>query len=174
MWLCYFGITWNSLQWRYNVSDDVSNHQPHDCLLNRVFRSRSKKTSKLRVTGLCEGNSPVTGEFPSQWDSKVEMFPFDDVIMWGSCLPFIKLIYILKWCLTIWVSQKAVKMLWLVWRVYFYFFVHYPSHYCHHQMMIPLQCQQLMWSSDFTPDKAAIWSDNIVCIAKITSVLPYQ
>ena len=27
---------------------------------------RSKKTSKLHVTGLCEGNSPVTGEFPAQ------------------------------------------------------------------------------------------------------------
>ena len=24
------------------------------------------KTSKFRVTGLCEGNSPVTGEFPTQ------------------------------------------------------------------------------------------------------------
>ena len=30
------------------------NHQPHDCLFNRLFRRRSKKTSKLRVTGLCE------------------------------------------------------------------------------------------------------------------------
>ena len=28
--------------------------------------NRSKKTSKLRVTGFCEGNSPVTGEFPTQ------------------------------------------------------------------------------------------------------------
>ena len=28
--------------------------------------SGAKKTSKLRVTGLCEGNSPVTGEFPAQ------------------------------------------------------------------------------------------------------------
>ena len=44
-------------------------------------RRRSKKTSKLRVTGLCERNSPVTGEFPSQRASKWEMFPFDDVIM---------------------------------------------------------------------------------------------
>ena len=38
--------------------DDVSYHQPHGCLLNRLFRPRSKKTSKLRVTGLCVGNSP--------------------------------------------------------------------------------------------------------------------
>ena len=27
---------------------------------------RSKKTAKLRVTGLCAGNSPVTGEFPAE------------------------------------------------------------------------------------------------------------
>ena len=45
-----------SLQWRHNVCDSVSNHQPHDCLLNRLFIRRSKKTSKLRVTGLCAGN----------------------------------------------------------------------------------------------------------------------
>ena len=35
-------------------------------LLNGLFRRGSKTTSKLRVTGLCEGNSPVTGEFPAQ------------------------------------------------------------------------------------------------------------
>ena len=55
-----------SLQWRHNQRDGVSNHQPHDCLLNRLFRRRSKKTSKLCVTGLCAGNSPVTSEFPTQ------------------------------------------------------------------------------------------------------------
>ena len=36
-----------SLQWRHNGSDGVSNHQPHDCLLNRLFRHRSNKTSYL-------------------------------------------------------------------------------------------------------------------------------
>ena len=54
------------LQWRHNKRDGVSNHHPHDCLLNRLFRRRSKKTSKLRVTGLCEGNSPMTGEFTAR------------------------------------------------------------------------------------------------------------
>ena len=39
---------------------------------NRLFRRRSKKTSKLRVTGLCAGNSPVTSEFPVQMASNVE------------------------------------------------------------------------------------------------------
>ena len=51
-------------------------------LLSRLFRRRSKKTSKLCVTGLCAGNSPVTGEFPAQRASNAEMFPFDDVNMW--------------------------------------------------------------------------------------------
>ena len=46
------------LHWRHNDHDSVSNHQPHCCLLNRLFRRRSKKTSKFRVTGLCVGNSP--------------------------------------------------------------------------------------------------------------------
>ena len=50
-----------SLQWRHNEYDGVSNHQPHDCLLNRLFRRRSKKISKLRVTGICEGD--FTGDF---------------------------------------------------------------------------------------------------------------
>ena len=60
------------LRWRHNEHDIVSNHQPHDCLLNRLFRRRSKKTSKLRVTGLCAGNSPGTGEFSAQMASHAE------------------------------------------------------------------------------------------------------
>ena len=61
-----------SLQWRHNGCDSVSNHQSHDCFLNRLFRRRLKKTSKLRVTGLCAGNSPGTGEFPAQMASYAE------------------------------------------------------------------------------------------------------
>ena len=61
-----------TLRWRHNGLDSVSNHQPHDCLLNRSFGRRSKETSKFRVTGLCLGNSPVTGEFPTQMASNVE------------------------------------------------------------------------------------------------------
>ena len=61
-----------SLQWRHNGRDNVSNYQPHDCLFNRLFKRKSKKTLKLRVTGLCAGNSPVTGEFPAQMASNAE------------------------------------------------------------------------------------------------------
>ena len=68
-------VQWtSSLRWRHDGCDGVSNHHPHDCLLNRLFRRRSKKTSKLRVTGLCVRNSPETGEFPTQMASNAENF----------------------------------------------------------------------------------------------------
>ena len=69
----WFGcLTSWALRWRHEGRDRVSNHQPHDCLLNRLFRRRSRKTLKLRVTGLCAGNSPGTGEFPAQMASNAE------------------------------------------------------------------------------------------------------
>ena len=65
---------WHSktLKWPHNGLDGVSNHQPHHCLLSRLFGRRSKKTSKLRVTGLCVGNSPGIGGFPTQIASNSE------------------------------------------------------------------------------------------------------
>ena len=61
-------VTGDILQWHHNEHDDASNHKPHDCLLNRLFRRKSNKTSKLRVIGLCA----VTGEFPAQMASNAE------------------------------------------------------------------------------------------------------
>ena len=58
----------SALQSRHNGRDGVSNHQPHDCLLTSLFRRRSKKTSKLRVTGFV-------------WGIHRRPFTFDDVIM---------------------------------------------------------------------------------------------
>ena len=52
-------------KWRHNECDGVSNHRHLECLLNRLLRRRSKKTSKIRVAGLCAWNPPVTGGFPS-------------------------------------------------------------------------------------------------------------
>ena len=58
-------IIMQALRWRHNGRDGISNHQPHDCLLNRLFtRIISQKTSKLRVTGLCV--------FPAQMASNAE------------------------------------------------------------------------------------------------------
>ena len=69
-----YQIYQTTLQWRQNERDGVSNHQPHDCLLNHLFRRRSKKASKLRVTGdRWPVNSPHKGP--------VTRKRFDDVIM---------------------------------------------------------------------------------------------
>ena len=78
-----------SFQWRHNERDGVSNHQPHDCLLNCLFRRRSKKTSKLHITGLCEGTSPVTDEFPAQRASNTE-----NVSIWWHHHIYVKIIAI--------------------------------------------------------------------------------
>ena len=71
-----------SSHWRHHERAGVSNHQPHDCLLNGLFRCRSKKTSKLRVNGLCAGNSPGPVNSPHKGPVTRKMFPFDDVIMY--------------------------------------------------------------------------------------------
>ena len=47
-------------------------------IFTQPFPQVQKKTSRLRVTGLCEGNSPVTGEFPTQRVSNAE----NDTILW--------------------------------------------------------------------------------------------
>ena len=54
------------LQWRHNERDGISIHRRLDRLLNCLFKYRSQKTTKLCVTGLCEGTPPMTGGFPSQ------------------------------------------------------------------------------------------------------------
>ena len=69
------------LKWRHNGRDGVSNHQPHHCLLNGLFRRRLRKTSKLRVTGLCAGNSPGPVNSPHKWPVARKMFPFYGVII---------------------------------------------------------------------------------------------
>ena len=74
-----------SLQWRHNERDSVSNHQPRDCLLNRLFRRRSKKTSKLRVTSFCTGIHGWPVNSPHKGPVTRKRFPFDDVIIIILC-----------------------------------------------------------------------------------------
>ena len=89
MFICVNLVKWGyqkvssriTLHWRHNGRDGVSNHQPYDCLLNRLFRRRSKKTSKLCVLAFVRGihRGPVNS--PHKWPVTRKMFPFDDVIM---------------------------------------------------------------------------------------------
>ena len=79
-----------------------------------------RKTSKLRVTGLCAGNSPGNGEFPHKWPVTRKMFPFDDVIVYSDipcrwhlhiltsqiCLPWYN--PVLWWLITYWTTLLPV------------------------------------------------------------------
>ena len=75
-------IAWRfiiALHWRHNGRDSVSNHQPYDCLLNRLFRHRKHQSSAWLafVWGIHRG--PVNS--PHKWPVTRKIFPFDDVIM---------------------------------------------------------------------------------------------
>ena len=66
---------------RHNECDGVSNHHPDDCLLKRLFRRGSKKTSKLRVTGFERGIHRWPVKSLHKGPGTRKMFAFDDVIM---------------------------------------------------------------------------------------------
>ena len=78
-----------SLQWRHNGRNGVSKHRCLGCLHNRLLRRRSKKTPKIRVTGLCGGIHRWTVNSPHKWPITRKMFPFDDVIMWYGGFDYI-------------------------------------------------------------------------------------
>ena len=65
---------YTTLQWRHIGRDGVSNHQRFDCLFNRLLRRRSKTRQHQSSASLAfvRGNSPLTGEFPSQRASNAE------------------------------------------------------------------------------------------------------
>ena len=69
------------LQWHHNGRAGVSNHQPHDCLLNRLFNADQRKHQSSASLAFrwvihrsqvnSQNKRPVTRQ----------MFPFDDDIM---------------------------------------------------------------------------------------------
>ena len=62
-----FAPNWNSLQWRHNGHNSVSNHQPHDCLLNRLFRRRSKKHQSSASLAFVQGIQRWSVNSPHKW-----------------------------------------------------------------------------------------------------------
>ena len=69
------------LQWCHNERNGVSNHLRHECLLNDLFRPRSKKTSKLRVRASVRAIHRWPVNSPRKGPVTRKMLPFDDVIM---------------------------------------------------------------------------------------------
>ena len=129
----------NRLLWRRNDRDDVSNHQLHDCLLNRLSRRKSKKTSKIRATGLCVGNSPVTGEFSALRASNAE-----NVSIWWCHNAWTEMFksYELKYMLSLCtVSPKHADAL----SLSYYHFLMYQCHLFIHIFLVifPLTLMQM-------------------------------
>ena len=92
---CYQGLavwlairtSWHgekSLRWRHNGRDSVSNHQPHDCLLNADQRKHQSSASLAFVRRI--HRRPVNS--PHKWPVTRKMFSFDDVIMVPHYKPF--------------------------------------------------------------------------------------
>ena len=99
----------SKLQCRHNGLNRISNHQPHHCLLSRLFGCRSKKTSKLRVTGLCAENSPGTGEFSAQRASNTE-----NVSIWWchhECNTLLWYFLSLPWLISSWKIWLKFQMI---------------------------------------------------------------
>ena len=137
-----------TLQWRYDGRDSVSTHQPHDCLLNRLFRRRSKKTSKLRVTGFCVGNSPHKGPVTRK------LFPLDDVIM-------SKVISIYNWWLAIKIPNEC------------YSYQCYIYHYGFTKWKCLPRYQPFVWGIHRSPvdfpqkaSDAELWCFSYLCLNK--------
>ena len=94
------------IQWRHNERNGVSVHLRLDGLVNRLFRPRRKKISKLCVTGLFGWNSPVIGEFPSQKVSNKESVS----IWWRHHVFRITFVFLVFHCFIV---QAIVAMCWL-------------------------------------------------------------
>ena len=69
-----------ALQWRHNERNSVSNHQPHDCLLKRLFRCRSKVTSKSTSPTFVRGIQQWPVKSPHKGPVTGKMIRFGDVI----------------------------------------------------------------------------------------------
>ena len=61
-----------------DAGDGVSNLQPHDCILDHLFRHRSKKTSKVRVTGFVKGIHRWLVDSPNKGPVTWKQFQLDD------------------------------------------------------------------------------------------------
>ena len=175
----YLQKSFDTLQWRHNGCDSITNHQPNDCLLRRLFRPRSKKTSKLRITGLCAGNSPGPVNSLHKWPVIRKMFPFDDVIMIWSNFSHIThnrhiimcqighLIFVcircsdLDWVMACWCGSSADGCL-----------ATCPNNIKLYVIMyVSIQCDAFITQSIFSKILTGLWGQGMGCLLKVQSDL---
>ena len=74
-------VSSNSLQWRHNECDGVSNHRHLDCVLNRLSRCRSRKHQSPASQAFVKGIRQWPVNSLHKGPVTRNMFPFDDVII---------------------------------------------------------------------------------------------
>ena len=75
-----------SLQWRHNGHDGVSNHQPYQCLRNRLFGADQRKHQSSASLAFVRGIHRRPVNSPHKWPVTRKMLPFHDVIMFSILL----------------------------------------------------------------------------------------
>ena len=83
-------MRYNSLQWRYNGHDSVSNHHPHIVYLAIYLGADQRKYQSSASLTFVRGIHRWPVNSPHKWPVTRKMFPFDDVVMsWEEiCLLF--------------------------------------------------------------------------------------
>ena len=93
-----FFISWcvNTLQWRHNEHDSVSNHQPHDfysTVYSDTGQRKHQSSASLAFVRIIH-RGPVNS--PHKWPVARKMLPFGDVIMMKLFI-FLILWFICDW-----------------------------------------------------------------------------
>ena len=70
-----------SLQWRHDELAGISNHQAHDCCINRLFTRRYKKHQRSASLAFVWGIHQWPVNSPHKGPVARKIFPFDDIIM---------------------------------------------------------------------------------------------
>ena len=83
-------VTRESLLWRHNGCNGISNHQLNDCLHNRIFRRRSKKTSSAASLAFLREINRWPVNSPHKRPVKQKMIPFDIVIRMIQVFDYLK------------------------------------------------------------------------------------
>ena len=84
------GQSFQAFLWRHNEYDGVSNHQPNDCLLNRLFRRRSKKHQSSTSLAFVRGIHWWQVNSPHKWPVTRKMF-YLMTSSWGMGISIIKM-----------------------------------------------------------------------------------
>ena len=164
-----------SLQWCHNEHNGISNHQPPNYLLNRLFRQKSKKPQSLASLVFVRGIHRWPVNSPHKGPVTRKMFPFDDVIMWnifhkiGMRFSHYALFwcgYVVSFCGFMWffIHIGAVFMYIVTWVMFMCFFFEYVL-----LSVLQVMKNPASWSDLYAPVQCCCNSWMISVLRQMTS-----